>query len=207
MPDRRAGADTTLALETLRARAADLPPWLRAHTGRVVAEGRRLAQLHEVDPSRVQAAAWGHDLYRHLDDEALLRAAGELAITPGAAEQAAPILLHGPVAAARAERAWGVGDAEVLEAIRFHTTGHPDMRPRRADALPGRQAGARRRWRPTRDWRASASWPSTIPPGALLAFLDRRITHYVSNGRVLHPVALATRNWALGRAQSEGAGR
>ena len=205
MPDRRAGADTTLTLETLRARAADLPSWLQAHTGRVVAEGRRLAQLHEVDPSRVQAAAWGHDLYRHLDDEALLRSARDLAITPDAAEQAAPILLHGPVAAARAERAWGVGDAEVLEAIRFHTTGHPGMspvaltlfladklEPAKVDADPG-LAGIR-------------VLAEHDPAGALLAFLDRRITHYVSNGRVLHPLALATRNWALGRVRSEGAG-
>ena len=206
MPDRRAGTDTTLALETLRERAAELPSWLGAHTGRVVAEGRRLAQLHEVDPSRVQAAAWGHDLYRHLDDGALLRAAHDLAITPDAAEQAAPILLHGPVAAARAERAWGIGDAEVLEAIRFHTTGHPDMspvaltlfladklEPAKVAADPG-LAGIR-------------VLAEHDPAGALLAFLDRRITHYVSNGRVLHPLALATRNWALGRVRSEGAGR
>ena len=123
------GADTTAVVETLRARAAELPDWLRAHTGRVVAEGRRLAQLHETDPLRVQAAAWGHDLYRHLDDEALLCAARDLAIAPDAAERAEPILLHGPLAAARAQRAWGVGDAEVLDAIRVHTTGRPGMGP------------------------------------------------------------------------------
>ena len=183
----------------------ELPPWLQAHTERVVAEGRRLAQLHEVDPSRVQAAAWGHDLYRHLDDAALLRAACDLVIPPDPAEQAEPILLHGPVAAARARWAWGVADAEVLEAIRFHTTGRPGMSPVAltlflADKLePAKVAAdpglAGIRVLAERD-----------PVAALLAFLDRRIMHYVSAGRVLHPLALETRNWALGRVRSEGRG-
>ncbi len=199
------GADAAPAVETLRARAAELPAWLQAHTGRVVAEGRRLAQLHEVDASRVQAAAWGHDLYRHLDDEALLRAARDLVIAPDAAEQAEPILLHGPVAAARAQRAWGVGDAEVLEAIRFHTTGHPGMSPVAltlflADKLePAKVAAdpglAGIRLVAERD-----------PVAALLAFLDRRIMHYVSAGRVLHPLAIETRNWALGQVRAADAG-
>ena len=196
------GADAAPAVETLRARAAELPAWLQAHTGRVVAEGRRLAQLHEVDASRVQAAAWGHDLYRHLDDEALLRAARDLVIAPDAAEQAEPILLHGPVAAARAQRAWGVADAEVLEAIRVHTTGRPGMSPVAltlflADKLePAKVAAdpglAGIRLVAERD-----------PVAALLAFLDRRIMHYVSAGRVLHPLAIETRNWALGQVTSE----
>ena len=201
MPDPQ--SDTAAAVETLRARAAELPDWLRAHTGRVVAEGRRLAQLHETDRLRVQAAAWGHDLYRHLDDEALLCAARDLAIAPDAAERAEPILLHGPLAAARARRAWGVGDAEVLDAIRVHTTGRPEMgpvaltlfladkiEPAKVAADPG-LAGIR-------------VLAERDPVAALLAFLDRRIMHYVSAGRVLHPLALETRNWALAQVRGEG---
>jgi predicted HD superfamily hydrolase involved in NAD metabolism len=203
VPDPRTGADAAAAVETLRARAAELPDWLRAHTGRVVAEGRRLAQLHEVDPLRVQAAAWGHDLYRNLDDEALRRAARDLAIAPDPAEQSAPILLHGPLAAARAQRTWGIGDAEVLDAIRVHTTGRPGMgpvaltvfladklEPAKVAADPG-LAGIR-------------IVAERDPVGALLAFLDRRIAHYVSAGRVLHPLAIETRNWALTQVRVDG---
>lgn len=199
------GADTTAAVETLRARAGELPDWLRAHTGRVVAEGRRLAQLHETDPLRVQAAAWGHDLYRHLDDDALLCAARDLAIAPDAAERAEPILLHGPLAAARARRTWGVGDGEMLDAIRVHTTGRPGMgpvaltlfladklEPAKVAADPG-LAGIR-------------VLAERDPIAALLAFLDRRIMHYVSAGRVLHPLAIETRNWALAQVRGDGGG-
>lgn len=192
-------ADTAGELvELLRARTAGLPPWLQGHIGRVVAEARRLAPLHEVDPGRVLAAAWGHDLYRHLDDGALLAEAAGLGIEPDAAERAAPILLHGPVAAARAEREWGVRDAEVLEAIRFHTTAKPEMggvaltlfladklEPAKLSADPGLAR--------------IHTLADADPAAALLAFLDRRITAHLAAGRVMHPLALEARNWALGR--------
>ncbi len=201
MPDANAAA----TVEKLRARAAELPDWLRAHTERVVAEGRRLAQLHETDPLRVQAAAWGHDLYRHLDDDALLRAAYDVVIPPDPAEQAAPILLHGPVAAARARWTWGVGDREVLDAIRVHTTGRPGMGPVAltlflADKLEPAKVAADPG---LADIRVLAE---RNPVAALLAFLDHRITHYVSAGRVLHPLSIETRNWALAQVRGEGGG-
>ena len=189
-------------LETLRARAAALPPWLQGHIGRVVTEGRRLAQLHEVDPQRVQAAAWGHDLYRHLDGPALIAEAAALGMAPDAAERAAPILLHGPIAAQRAERDWGVTDAAVLEAIRFHTTAKPAMsavaltlfladklEPAKVSADPG-LAGIR-------------TLAAHDPVAALLALLDRRIAAHLAAGMVTHPLAVEARNWALGQAHGQ----
>ena len=192
MPD----GDPAALIELLRARTDGLPSWLQGHIDRVMTEAGRLAQLHEVDPLRVQAAAWGHDLYRHLDDDALLREAAALGIAPDSAQQAAPILLHGPVAALRAQSDWGVRDTEVLEAIRFHTTGRPDMspialtlfladklEPAKVAADPG-LAGIR-------------TLTNHDPAAALLAFLDRRIAQYLASGGVVHPLALETRNWAL----------
>lgn len=196
MPTEAAGE----LVAVLRARTAGLPRWLREHTGRVVAEARRLAPLHGVDSGRVLAAAWGHDLYRHFDDAALLAEAARLGIQPDAAERAAPILLHGPVAAERAEREWGVSDAEILEAIRFHTTAKPEMgavaltlfladklEPAKLSGDPG-LAGIR-------------TLADGDPEAALLAFLDRRITAYLAVGSVMHPLAVEARNWALGRVR------
>ena len=188
-------------LENLRARSAELPPWLRDHIGRVVDEGRRLAQLHEVDPALVQAAAWGHDLYRHFTDEALLADADRLGIEPNAAERAAPILLHGPIAAERAEREWDVRDTDVLEAIRFHTTARPGIGPVAltlflADKVEQAKVSA------DPGLAAVHTLAEHDPEAALLAFLDRRIAHYLASGRVMHPLALESRNWALERVSS-----
>lgn len=192
-------AGASAMVEALRARAVDLPPWLQAHIGRVVVEGRRLAQIHEVSPTRVQAAALGHDLYRHLDDAALLAEATALEIEPSVTEAAVPILLHGPIAAARAERDWGIADPDVLEAIRCHTTGAPGMsaialtlfladkvEPAKLAADPG-LAGIR-------------VLAEHDPLAALLAFLDRRIAQHLALGQLMHPLALETRNWALRQA-------
>ena len=193
------------ALESLRSRSAELPEWLRDHIGRVVAEGRRLAQMHEVDPVRVQAAAWGHDLYRHLDDTAMFAEATRLGIEPDAAERAAPILLHGPIAAARAEQEWGLADPAILEAIRFHTTARPEMNrvalilfladklePAKVAADPG-LAGIR-------------TLAEQDPNAALIAFLDRRLAGYIARGGIVHPLATEARNWALGRVGKGSAG-
>ena len=114
-------------LERLRVEAQSLPTALRAHTGRVVAEARRLARHYALDTARVEAAAWGHDLFRGHADDALLQAAAKLGIEAGSTARVRPILLHGPVAAATAEEHWGVNDGEVLEAIRWHTTARPEM--------------------------------------------------------------------------------
>lgn len=190
-------------LENLHARSAELPPWLREHIARVVDEGRRLAQLHEVDPTLVQAAAWGHDLYRHLTDEALLADAARLGIEPDAAERAAPILLHGLIAAERAEREWDVRDPDVLEAIRFHTTARPGIgsvaltlfladkvEPGKVSEDPGLAA--------------VRTLAEHDPEAALLTFLDRRIAQYLAAGQVVHPLALEARNWALERVGGRG---
>jgi predicted HD superfamily hydrolase involved in NAD metabolism len=183
---------------TFRSRAETLPGWLHAHVARVVTESRRLAQIHEVDPQRLQAAAWGHDLYRHLDDDALRREAAGLGIEEDLAERAAPILLHGPIAAERASREWAVDDADVLEAIRFHTTGRPAMSDIAlllflADKIEPEKLAADPGLTPVRDLADSH------PDAAMLVFLERRITTHLASGLVVHPLAVETRNWYLGR--------
>jgi HD superfamily phosphohydrolase YqeK len=46
-----------------------------------------------------------------------------------AIERGNPALLHGPVAAERLRRCYGVNDRELLYAIRHHTLGDPDLAP------------------------------------------------------------------------------
>lgn len=199
-------SDTDL-VALFRERAADLPDWLRAHVGRVVSEGRRLAQIHEVDVERVQAGAWGHDLYRAYSDAELLTEAERAGIAPSEEEAAAPILLHGPIAAAQAEQSWGVRDDAVLEAIRWHTTARPAMsdvavtvfvadkiEPAKVQADPG-------------------LLPIRVLAGhdllaALAALLDRRLAAQLALGGVVHPASVQARNWYFAAlAERDGASR
>jgi predicted HD superfamily hydrolase involved in NAD metabolism len=114
-------------MQRLRAAVAALPQGLRAHIERVEDEAVRLAPLHGVDADRARLAALGHDLVRHKKGQELLDLAAAYSLQPDAVERAAPILVHGPVAAAILARDYGVEDAELLASIDCHTTARPGM--------------------------------------------------------------------------------
>jgi len=114
-------------IETLRAAVACLPRGLAEHIEGVVAEARRLALLHGVDEERAALAAWGHDIARTLSPSELLAEARRLGLAVDPVEEEAPILLHGPIAAALLSRDYGIDDAEVLAVARYHTTARAGM--------------------------------------------------------------------------------
>ena len=114
--------------EALRRELERLPEEVRGHTERVLDEALRLAARHGGRLRRqVRVAALGHDLLRVTPREELLRLADEAGIEPNEAERVEPLLLHGPVAAGLLRERFGIVDAEVLDAVRYHTTGRAGM--------------------------------------------------------------------------------
>jgi predicted HD superfamily hydrolase involved in NAD metabolism len=105
-----------------------LSPARRAHSERVAALGEVLAYYHGLSPELARLAGLAHDLAREWPDAALLREAERWAIDIGPLERRAPVLLHGPVAAAWLREA-GIGGAAVFEAVRYHTTAGPGLGP------------------------------------------------------------------------------
>jgi HD superfamily phosphohydrolase YqeK len=107
-----------------------LPPWAEVserrlgHIRRVVALMSAWADrlgLDEVERRDWLDAAWWHDALRDAPGSALRALAGSAAFSADYRVE----MLHGPAAAARLERE-GERRASVLEAIRWHTVGHPD---------------------------------------------------------------------------------
>lgn len=187
---------TLPALARLREQAQALPAGLRAHTGRVVAEARRLAQHYELDADRAEAAAWGHDLFRGHDDQALLAAAGELRLEADPVARSLPVLLHGPVAAATAERSWEIDDAEVLEAIRWHTTARAGMSLLAmavflADKIEPQKVGS------DAELTAIRELAPRDPEAAVLAYLERQLGRHLRERHVIHPASIEARNALL----------
>lgn len=97
------------------------------HTLGVVGEAEQLAFRFASDPGKARLAAWLHDYARDLKDATLLDRAQTLGIRVLPCEEHNPTLLHGPVAAELAKREFAIKDAEVLNAVRLHTTGGPSM--------------------------------------------------------------------------------
>ena len=114
-------------LTVVRAKLENRPAGLVAHVRRVLDEALELGAYYDIDPVRIELATWGHDLYRAGKSKDLLALARERGIPVAHAEARLPMLLHGPVAAAILEQSSGVTDDEVLSAIRYHTSGAPQM--------------------------------------------------------------------------------
>lgn len=172
------------------------PPRLR-HVERVVETAVWLARRHGESPSRLELAAWLHDVAREREPAELLELARRYGWRPDEAEREDPVLLHGPVAAAEAQAAGLTSDDEVLEAVRWHTTaraglGRVGCLLFLADKLePGRQYPGVDELRrlAERDWGR-----------AMLAVLDNAIRYCLDRGYWLPAATVEARNEWLRRA-------
>lgn len=86
-----------------------------------------LAMRYGCDMKNAQVAGILHDCAKHYDEEQLLHFCEGQGIPISEAERKQPFLLHAKVGAVLAETEYGIEDSEITQAIRFHTTGKPDM--------------------------------------------------------------------------------
>lgn len=185
--------DTVAELQRAVAR---LPAGLRDHVLRVVAEAQRLAPLHGVDPGRAALAALGHDLYRGLSPEELLAEAARVGLIASDVERSQPILLHGRLAARELTARYGVTDADVLAAARYHTTARASMsRLERllyvADKIEEEKAAHEPALAEAREL------AETDLDAAVRRILDYQVARAVERGWPLHPDTVAARDELL----------
>src|SRR5262249_42620654 len=102
----------------------ELPAGLVAHIDRVVDLARELARQHGADEARTLLMAQAHDIVRGWKQREWLAEAERRGLDILDVERAEPVLLHGPLGALLLEERGWVVDREVLDAVRFHTTGH-----------------------------------------------------------------------------------
>jgi predicted HD superfamily hydrolase involved in NAD metabolism len=114
-------------LEAVRAEMRLRPPGLVRHVERVVAEALDLAARWDLDPERVALAGYGHDLFRAVPPAEQLELARRCAVVITPDDERAPVMLHGPIAAAALRRDFAVIDGEVLTAVAAHTAGLAEM--------------------------------------------------------------------------------
>ena len=183
--------------EALRRELERLPEEVRGHTERVLDEALRLAARHGGRLRRqVRVAALGHDLLRVTPREDLLRLAGEAGIEPNEAERTEPLLLHGPVAAWLLRERFGVVDAEVLDAVRYHTTGRAGMSDLEkvvflADKTEPDELAHYPQWRDVRDLAQDDL------DAAMLRALELYLERARREGWTVHPDVLAAREYFL----------
>lgn len=97
------------------------------HSVGVGESAAKLAGIHGCDAGRAYLAGLVHDCARELDMVQLLACLEEEGIKADAVTISIKELLHGPAAVHICRTVFGIEDAEVLNAVRFHTTGRENM--------------------------------------------------------------------------------
>lgn len=177
---------------------AQLPRGPYEHIGRVRQLAAKLAAPLGLNLKRVDLAAAAHDIARAEKGEALLARARALGLPVHPVEAKVPILLHGPVAAESLRQAGVINDAEVLEAIRWHSTGHPTLRALgqvvfladKLDPAKGSRTTAQERLLELARQDLNA---------AMLEILTLELQALLRRGRLVHPASVEARNALLER--------
>ena len=183
-----------MTIEEMRALLQQsLKPKRYEHSLRVYETALTMAEHFHADKQKVALAALLHDCGRQVPKEASAARAEELGIAVDAVEKAQPILLHAKLGVYYAVHKYGVSpdDREVLDAIRYHSTGTADMTDTAkivflADLIePGRDFAGVEEIR-------EASLQD-LDKGMLLSY-DNTIRYLLDDGLLIHPDAIAGYN-------------
>lgn len=97
------------------------------HTLRVCKEAEMLAVIYGADAEKCKIASLIHDMAKNLSDRELLKSSINIGIDIDEIQYNFPQLLHGPLAAALAYKEFSIEDDDILNAVRYHTTGRAGM--------------------------------------------------------------------------------
>ncbi|MDK8181042.1 bis(5'-nucleosyl)-tetraphosphatase (symmetrical) YqeK [Paenibacillus sp. UMB4589-SE434] len=112
--------------QLLEAVRSQMPVKRWNHTAGVMQSAVELAGQYGVDPVKADLAALLHDVAKYWPTDKMERIIREQGL-PSVLLQHDKALWHAPVGAYVAEHEYGVTDMEVLDAIRYHTSGRERM--------------------------------------------------------------------------------
>lgn len=104
-----------------------LPKARYEHTISVSYTCAALAMRYGYDIGKAELAGLLHDCAKGYSNEELLSLCAQHGVLLRKEEITAPSVIHATYGAWVAEHEYGISDPEILSAIRYHTTGKPDM--------------------------------------------------------------------------------
>lgn len=111
--------------------SSTLKPGRYFHTLGVADTAVLLASCHgyssEAELRRAETAGLLHDCAKYFTEQEQISICEKEGIDISPVEKKNPALLHGKLGAFFAKNRYGIQDSEILSAIRYHTTGRPDM--------------------------------------------------------------------------------
>lgn len=181
--------------------AKNVPTTRMNHILRVEQMAIDLATSHKLDCEKAARSAIMHDLAKCFHPRKLLQMARADGLEIDEVMQTHPHLLHADVGAIVARDTFKIVDEEILQGIANHTLGRPGMSPLScivflADSLePGRGD--------TEELHFLRNISFSSLERAMWLTCDRKLKSMLESRCVIHPRAVATRNWFLMKWKSK----
>lgn len=161
------------------------------HSVAVAETSLELAKKHGCPKNSAYLAGLLHDYARELPLNKLAEQAKQWGLNEDEVMDAAPILWHGPMGALLVEKELGVIDSSILEAIRYHTTGAPNIDEIAKIVFLADLIEPGRRYPEVGIVRKEAFLD--LDEGIFVAY-ELLIGYYIEKGSLIHPLTLNARN-------------
>lgn len=165
------------------------------HTMGVAETAKKLAGLSGVQPGKAETAALLHDIARDFSEDHIWQMCQIYNINTDEVEKKLPDLLHGKIGAWMARDSYGIEDHEILDAVRFHTTGRKNMSVLEKIIFVADMIEPERSFPGVDKLRELASQNLN---GAVIAGIDSTLCYVIKQGLLIHPDSIEARNSLLG---------
>ncbi len=170
------------------------------HSIGVAEEAVRLAKHYGADEKKAYLAGLVHDCAKEIDATKAVRLLREeYSITPDAMSLQMPRLLHGALGACMAQSRFDIYDTEILDAVRYHTTGKANM------SLLAKIIYIADYIEPGRDYKDVDTLRELTYrdlDAAIIFGIDFTIRDLVEKGKTIHPDTIHCRNDLLVRREA-----
>lgn len=167
---------------------AELKPNRYIHTLGVAEEAVKLAEKHGEDKHKAYIAGLLHDCAKNFDNKRTFRFCKEYGVALDDILREQPDLIHSFLGAAAAEREYGIEDKDILNAIRYHTTGRPGMSRLEMIIYLADMTEPNRVYYEGLDKIRELSYYDL--KGAVAEALNETISFNRERGRIVHPLSL-----------------
>ncbi len=151
----------------------------------------QLAKIHNGSVEKASIAGLIHDCAKDLDEDESLQYVHQLDILLDDVELHQKQLQHGVIGAQFAKKKFDIQDEEILEAIRYHTTGKENMSLLEKIIYLADLIEPNRSFEGIENLRRQAL--SDLDNAVLMAF-DHTIKYVIEMGALLHPCTIHARN-------------
>ena len=165
------------------------------HSLGVAEEAERLADKYGADKKKAYLAGLVHDVAKEIDtDSARNMLKDRFGIRVDPVTYNVPKLLHAPLGACLAQTEFGIFDAEILDAVKYHTTAKADM------SLLTKIIYMADYIEPNRDFDGVDELREQAYDDldeAIITGLDYTISELLNDGKMFHPDTVHARNYLI----------